>query len=89
MNGGGQATPAAGVVTVDLHGKSVYQARVAVDAALRRAGGGVYRLRLVHGCHLGTGIRDMVRSEYAAHPAVKRLLCESDGVTALVLRELV
>ena len=31
----------AGILTVDLHGKNVYQARVTVDALLRRAGGGV------------------------------------------------
>ena len=38
-----------GIMELDLHGKNAYQARVAIDAALRRAGGGVYRLRLIHG----------------------------------------
>lgn len=78
----------AGVVTADLHGKTVYQAKVTVDALLRRAGGGTYRLRLVHGYHAGTVLRDFIRREYAGHPKVKRLLLSPDGgVTELVLRE--
>jgi len=37
-----------GVVELDLHGMNTYQAQIAVDAALRRAGNGTYRLRLIH-----------------------------------------
>ena len=78
-----------GVVTVDLHGKTVYQAKVTVDALLRRAGVGTYRLRLVHGCHGGTALRDMIRTEYARHPRILRLETSADGgTTDLVLREL-
>ena len=64
----------AGILTVDLHGKNVYQARVTVDALLRRAGGGVYRVRLIHGQHGGTALRDFLREEYAGHPRVRRLV---------------
>ena len=32
-----------GVVELDLHGMNTYQAQIAVDAALRRAGAGTYR----------------------------------------------
>ena len=46
-----------GIIELDLHGKNAYQARVAIDAALRRCGGGVYRLRLIHGYHGGTALR--------------------------------
>lgn len=48
-----------GIMELDLHGKNTYQARVAIDAALRRCGGGVYRLRLIHGYHSGTALRDL------------------------------
>lgn len=76
-----------GTVAVDLHGKTVYQAKVAVDAQLRRAGGSVYRLRLIHGCHGGTALRDFIRSEYAGHPKVRQVLPSPDGgSTDLVLR---
>lgn len=78
----------AGIVTLDLHGKNSYQTRVAVDALLRRAGNGVYRLRLIHGYHGGTVLRDLLRTEYAGHPRVKRVVTSPDGgVTELVLRE--
>ena len=77
-----------GIIELDLHGKNAYQARVAIDAALRRASGGVYRLRLIHGYHGGTALRDLVRGEYAAHPKVQRLETRlGDGVTDLILRE--
>lgn len=75
-----------GVRSLDLHGMNAWQARTAVDAALRRSGG-LYRLRLVHGFNRGTALRDMLRTEYAAHPKVLRLVSVSEGVTDLVLRE--
>ena len=60
-----------GIVTLDLHGCSVYQARIAIDAALRRSRG-VYRLRLIHGYNAGTALMDMIRSEYRSRPGVLR-----------------
>lgn len=76
-----------GILMVDLHGKNRYQAQVAVDAALRRADASVYRLRLVHGFHNGTALREMIAEQYTAHPKVRRMMAEGDGVTVLVLRE--
>lgn len=77
-----------GVITSDLHGKNAYQAKITVDALLRRVTAGTYRLRLIHGCHGGTALRDFIRSEYSSHPKVKRLLISPDGgTTELVLRE--
>ncbi|MBP3493949.1 MAG: Smr/MutS family protein [Oscillospiraceae bacterium] len=76
----------AGIVELDLHGKNTYQAKVAVDAALRRATAGTYRIRCIHGFHGGTALRDMLRSEYEKHPQVRRLEGNA-GTTELVLRE--
>ena len=79
-----------GIVTVDLHGKNTYQAKVTLDALLRRAGGGTYRIRVIHGSHGGAALRDFIRTEYSRHPRVKRLLLSPDGgATELVLREYV
>ena len=79
-----------GIVTVDLHGKNTYQAKVTLDALLRRAGGGTYRIRVIHGSPGGTALRDFIRTEYSRHPRVKRLLLSPDGgATELVLREYV
>ena len=76
------------IIEIDLHGKNRYQAKVAIDASLRRARPGLMRLRIIHGCNGGTALRDMVREEYAAHPKVQRLETRlGDGVTDLILRE--
>ena len=77
-----------GILELDLHGKNTYQAKVALEAALRRAGAGTYRIRIIHGYHGGTVLRDMVLREYGAHPRVKRVEGGFDpGITDLVLRE--
>ena len=74
-----------GIVEIDLHGKNEYQAKVTIDAALRRAKAGTYRLRLIHGYHGGTVLRDMIRREYASK--CLRVLPIDNGRTDLVLRE--
>jgi len=75
----------AGILEIDLHGKNEYQAKVAIDAALRRAKAGTYRLRLIHGYHGGTALRDMIRRDYATK--CLRVLPLDNGRTDLVLRE--
>ena len=79
------ATPS--TVTLDLHGKTQYQAKIALEAQLRRSRG-IYRIHVVHGYHNGTALRDLVRQEYAAHPLVLRVEAVSDSATDLILREL-
>ena len=74
-------------VFLDLHGKNKYQARIAIEAALRRSKG-LYRIRVIHGCHNGTALRDMVRGEYGKDPRVKRLTAAGESATDLILREL-
>ena len=78
----------AGIMEIDLHGKNAYQAKVTLDAALRRASAGTYRIRCIHGYHGGTALRDMVRREYSRHLRVVRIETGiGPGVTDLVLRE--
>lgn len=78
----------AGVMELDLHGKNSYQARVTLDAALRRASKATYRIRCIHGYHGGTALRELVRQEYAVHPRVLRIETGlGPGITDLVLRE--
>ena len=75
------------IVELDVHGMTPYQAQIAVDAALRRAGG-AYRIRVIHGYRGGTALRDGIRARYAAHPKVLRVeLGLNPGQTDLVLRE--
>lgn len=74
-------------VTLDLHGKTQYQARIALEAQLRRSRG-VYRIRVIHGYHNGTVLRDLVRGEFASHSSVLRIEMVSESATDLILREL-
>ena len=75
------------IVTLDLHGKNVFSAKVSIDAALKRDRG-VYRIRIVHGFNNGTVLKEMIESDYKNHPKVKRLVKINDGTTDLVLREI-
>ena len=74
---------------VDVHGLNKTQAFTAIDAKLRRADSSVYRLRVIHGYHGGTVLRDAVRAHYKNHPKVKRIeLGLNPGETNLILRDL-
>ena len=78
----------AGILELDLHGMNTHQAKIAIDSQLKRAKGGVYRLRLIHGYRSGTALRDMIRETYRHHPRVLRVeLGLNPGETELVLRE--
>lgn len=77
-----------GIIELDLHGKNLYQARIAIATTLRRAGTGVYRVRIIHGFNGGTALRELVRREFGTHPKVARVEPGANaGITELVLRE--
>ena len=78
-----------GFQEIDVHNMTKHQAITAIDAALRRCGASVYRLKVIHGYHGGTVLRDAVRSHYRGHPKVKRIeIGLNPGETDLVLRVL-
>lgn len=73
---------------LDLHGKNLYQARVALSSALKKARGADYRLRVIHGYRGGESLRAMVRETALNHPKVLRIEpTPNEGETVLVLRE--
>jgi len=79
----------AGVLEIDIHGMNQYQAEIAIDAKLKSAGRSLYRIRIIHGYHGGTSLKEMIRARYRNHPKVKRIeIGLNQGVTELVLREL-
>ncbi len=78
-----------GFQEIDVHNMTKQQAIAAVDARLRRCSASVYRLKVIHGYHGGTVLRDAVRARYRNHPKVKRIeVGLNPGETDLVLREL-
>ena len=78
-----------GFLEIDVHGMTREQAFAAIDAKLRRANASAYRLRVIHGYHGGTVLRDAIRAHYRNHPKVRRIeLGLNQGETDLILREL-
>ena len=78
------------VIEVDLHNLNTEEAKKKIDRALDEAGGGVYRIRCIHGYHRGTRISSMIREEYSygREPRVKRIINGSnEGITDQELRE--
>lgn len=74
---------------IDVHGMNKAQAFTAIDAKLRCTRGAVYTLRVIHGYHSGTVLRDAIRTRYKNHPKVIRIeLGINPGETDLILREL-
>ena len=79
----------AGISEIDIHGLNRYQAKVCLENALKRAGRDVYRIRVIHGYHGGTELRELVRNEIKHNPKVIRVeIGMNPGETDLVLREL-
>jgi len=75
------------IIEINVHNMTMVQARTAIDAVLRRSKS-AYRVRVIHGYHSGTVLRDCIRKEYAKNPKVKRIeLGLNQGETDLVLRE--
>lgn len=80
-----------GIIEIDLHGKNCYQAKTVLDSHLRKADRSVYYIRVIHGYHNGTELKNMIEDVYGygRHPKVIRVKPGSNpGVTDLVLREL-
>lgn len=77
-----------GICELDVHGLNLRQAEIYITSQLKRAGRDVYRLRIIHGYHGGIGLREMIRSRYAAHPKIIRIeFGLNQGETDLILRE--
>ena len=79
-----------GIIEVDIHGMTAYEAKSHIDNILRKANGSVYRIRVIHGYHGGTSLKSMLTDEYSYERSkkVKKIQGGSNpGITELVLRE--
>lgn len=80
-----------GIIEVDLHGLRVEEAVKRANDEVNKASGSVYIIRLVHGYHGGTRIREAIEDEfsYGRVPKVKKIRPGSNpGITELILREI-
>ncbi len=80
-----------GIIEIDLHGKNVEEAIAAAKRAVATASGSVYIVRLIHGFHGGTRIKNAIADEFAYGrvPKVKGVRPGSNqGITDLILRDI-
>ncbi|MCR4739946.1 MAG: Smr/MutS family protein [Lachnospiraceae bacterium] len=80
-----------GIIEIDLHGKRVEEALKAVKREVGGASGSVYIIRVIHGYHGGTAIREAIWDEfsYGRNPKVLRIKQGiNPGITELILREI-
>ena len=82
------ALSSSGIVEIDVHGMTKYQARVYIASTIKKAGRSVYRVRVIHGYHRGTELRDMVRREFSGGKILRVEVSLNQGETDLELREL-
>lgn len=76
-------------VNIDLHGLFQDEAIKVIDKALKAADSSTYQIRLIHGYHRGTSLKNMILDEYKYDPKVLRIQPGvNQGVTIMVLREL-
>lgn len=78
-----------GILEVNIHGMSTYKAKVCLDSILKKADKSIYRIRVIHGFHSGTALKEMLHQEYLLNPKVLRIVNGmNEGITELILREL-
>ena len=77
------------IITIDLHGMFQDEAINVIDRALKNADNSTYQIKLIHGYHRGTSLKNMIMDEYKYDPKVIRIQPgDNMGTTILVLREL-
>lgn len=78
-----------GIIEIDVHGMNQYQAKMKIQSVLKKLNSSVYIIRIIHGYHNGTILRDMLRREFRSHPKIKRIeLSLNQGITDLIIRDL-
>ena len=75
------------VVELDIHGETEYSAMQQLTRWLSRAPADVREVRVIHGCHGCTVLRDMVRRKLK-HPRIaSKLIALNPGDTRLILKD--
>ena len=74
-------------IEADIHGMRCEEARRQLERLLNRAPSYITEIVVIHGCHGGTALLDMVRRDLH-HPRIAaRHLSMNNGQTTLVLKK--
>lgn len=72
-------------IEIDLHGRTVEEARAMLSETLKKLPKGVREISVVHGYRGGTALREMVRKY--SHPKIERkILTLNQGITILIIK---
>ena len=83
-------TVSTGIMRIDVHGLRTWEAVNAVTNLIYRANRSIYRIKVIHGYHRGTRLREALIDEYSygREEMVKRIeMGSNEGETDLILRE--
>ena len=73
-------------ITIDLHGMTAAEAMSALLKMLKSCPADTEEIEVIHGCHSGQTLLNMVRS--FSHPKISRkILGLNNGMTAFVLKQ--
>ena len=70
----------------DIHGMTVMEAKKALTDLLTKCDKATKEIDVIHGCHGGTALLNLVRKEFKHPRLVKRILSLNNGVTTLVIK---
>ncbi|MBE6753779.1 MAG: DNA mismatch repair protein MutS [Ruminococcaceae bacterium] len=74
-------------IEADIHGMQKAEAKRQLELLLTRAPKDITEIVVIHGCHGGTVLQNMVRRELS-HPRIEgRILSMNNGETTLRLRK--
>jgi hypothetical protein len=73
-------------ISVDLHGMTADEGKSSLLRLLKSCPADTEQIEVIHGCHRGTVLLDMVRS--LKHPRIDRkILGLNNGVTVILLKK--
>lgn len=78
------------IIEIDVHGLTAMEAVNKIDRIVQSVDSSVYRIRIIHGYHGGTKIREAIRREFGfgLEPKIKRIVPgDNEGITDFILKE--
>ena len=75
-------------IEADIHGMRCEEAKRQLKLLLTRAPKDITEIVVIHGCHSGTALQNMVRHELKHPRIIQKRLTLNNGQTTLVLRKL-
>lgn len=75
-------------IEADIHGMRCEEAKRQLELLLKRAPSDITEIVVIHGCHGGTALQNMVRNSLKSPRILQKRLSMNNGQTTLVLKKL-